>query len=161
MSESYPLPPRLAEIAADLPSVLIAFAPVPVRPRRNGWTAERQRGFILRLALSGCIAASAQAVGMSRRTAYRLRDHPGGAGFAAAWDAALRIGVDTRKDFALERAVAGEVRPVFYRGRKVGEQVHFDAGLTIAVLRARSTAPSHDEARLILNDFLGKSAGPS
>jgi len=165
MSESYPLPPRLAEVAADLPLEELAFDPVPVKARRDGWTAERQRGFIVRLALSGSIGASAQAVGMTRRNAYRLRDHPGAGSFAAAWDRAQNWGVSARQDHALERAIAGEVRPVFYKGRQVGEQVRYANGLTIAVLnmaaRDARTAPSAEQDRQILNDFLGRDAGPS
>lgn len=160
MDESYPLPPRLAEVAADLPLDELAFDPVPVKSRCDGWTPERQRGFIIRLALSGSVSASAGAVGMTKRSAYNLRDHPQAAGFAAAWDKAAGWGVSARHDHALERAVAGEVRPVFYRGRQCGEHVRFNHGLTIAVLnmaaRRDQTGPSIAEDRQILNDFLGR-----
>ncbi len=134
MAESYPLPPRLAEIAADLPLDALAFDPVPVKSRRDGWTPARQRGFIIRLALSGSVGASAAAVGMTKRSAYDLRDRPQAQSFAAAWDKAAGLGVGGRKDHALERAIAGDVRPVFYKGRRVGEHVRFSHGLTIAVL---------------------------
>jgi hypothetical protein len=134
MDESYPLPPRLAALAADLPLDELAFHPVPVKPRRDGWTPERQRGFILRLALSGSIAAAAGAVGMTGHSAHRLRRHPGAVSFAAAWDKALGWGVSARHDHALERAITGDVRPVFYKGRRVGEHVRYSHGLTIAVL---------------------------
>jgi len=162
MSESYPLPPRLAAIAADLPLNELAFDPVPVKARHDGWTAQRQRGFIVRLALSGSIAASAAAVGMTARAAYRLREHPEAGSFAAAWDKALEWGVSARHDHALERAIAGEVRPVFYRGRQVGEQVRHVHGLTMAVLNmaARdgfSGSSAETDARII-NDFLGRDA---
>lgn len=165
MEESYPLPPRLAALAADLPLDALAFAPVPVKSRRDGWTPARQRGFILRLALSGSIAASARAVGMSARNAYRLRDHPRAASFAAAWDTALGWGVDSRHDHALEHSIAGDVRPVFHKGRRVGEHVRFSHGLTVAVLnmamRANGAALGGDEAGLILNDFLEPNQGRS
>lgn len=159
MDESYPLPPRLAALAADLPLDELAFDPVPVKGRRDGWSPERQRGFILRLALSGSVAASAGAVGMSKRSAYTLRARPEAASFAAAWDKAASWGVGARMDFALERAIAGDVRPVFYRGRRCGERVQYSHGLTIAVLnmaaRDGSAAGAAEESRLILNDFLG------
>ena len=47
--------------------------PVPVRPRHDGWTPERQYGFIDALAQSGCVAEAARSVGMSVEDAYRLR----------------------------------------------------------------------------------------
>jgi hypothetical protein len=72
MDESLRLPPRLAAILEDLPLEELAFTPVPVKPRRDGWTPERQLAFILRLALLGGVAAAAKAVGMSRESAYRL-----------------------------------------------------------------------------------------
>ena len=72
----------------DLPDGLLDFAPVPRRYRHNGWTPERQLAFILRLALLGGVSAAAKAVGMSRESAYRLREHPGAESFAAAWDKA-------------------------------------------------------------------------
>lgn len=135
MDESLRLPPRLAALLEDLPLDELAFAPVPVKPRRDGWTAARQKAFILRLALGGCVASAAKAVGMSRESAYRLRGHPGGAGFSSAWDKALGWGRSHAADLALDRAVNGEVRAVYYRGRKVGEYVRHDNRLLIAALR--------------------------
>ncbi|HYG47975.1 MAG TPA: hypothetical protein VD846_08535 [Allosphingosinicella sp.] len=76
MDESLRLPPRLAAILEDLPLEELAFVPVPVKPRSDGWTPARQLAFILRLALLGGVAAAAKAVGMSRESAYRLRGHP-------------------------------------------------------------------------------------
>lgn len=133
-SDPFPLPPRLAELAQDLPHGLLRFKPAPGRARRDGWTAERQRAFIVRLALCGSVNAAAQAVGMTRRSAYKLLERPGAESFAAAWETALGCGRQSRLDHAIEHALLGEVRPVFYRGRKCGERVRFREGLTIAVL---------------------------
>ena len=132
MSDS--LPPRLAAILDDLPLEELAFTPVPVKPRRDGWTAERQQAFILRLALCGSVAVAAQAVGKNRVSAYRLRDHPQAASFAAAWDKAIGWGRDRTLDLAMERALCGEIRPVFYRGVKRGEYVRHDNRLMMSVL---------------------------
>jgi len=133
-SDAFPLPPRLAASLDDMPLEELAFTPVPVRARRDGWTPAAQQGFILRLAICGCVTRSAAGVGKTRKSAYRLRDHAGARSFAAAWDKAIGWGRDARVDHAIERAVHGEVRPYYYRGRKCGEHVRYHHGLTIAVV---------------------------
>ena len=65
------------------------FDPVPLRVRTDGWTPERQREFIRLLHVRRNVGKAAQAVGMSRRSAYRLRERPGAESFAAAWDSAF------------------------------------------------------------------------
>ena len=136
MAEFFPLPPRLQVILADLPLDRLAFAPVPVRARHDGWTPARQVAFIHRLALSGSPGAAARAVGMTRESAYRLRARPGAAGFAAAWDEALGWGESRAVDLGMERAIRGEAVPVMYRGRRVGTRRRYDNGLLIATLNA-------------------------
>jgi hypothetical protein len=54
--------------------------------RHDGWTEERKAAFVAALEHGGTIAAAAASVGMSRRSAYRLRARPDGAAIAAAWD---------------------------------------------------------------------------
>jgi hypothetical protein len=143
MDESLRLPANLAAILEDLPLHELAFVPVPVRPRSDGWTPQRQLAFILRLALIGGVAAAAKAVGMSRESAYRLRQHPGGASFAAAWDKAQGWGRGRAVDLGLDRAILGEKRGVYYRGRKIDEYVRQDNRLIIAALN-RLPPPAAD-----------------
>lgn len=119
----------------------LAFEPVPVKPRHDGWTVERQRGFILRLAICGCVSKSAEGVGMSAKSAYRLRERAGAESFAAAWDRALGWGRDRIADLAIERALLGETRPIYYRGRKVGENVRYDNRLMTALLNGERGIP--------------------
>jgi hypothetical protein len=142
MDESLRLPPDLAAILEDLPLEELAFVPVPVKSRRDGWTAARQLAFILRLALIGGVAAAAKAVGMSRESAYRLRGRPGAASFAAAWDKAQGWGRGRAADLGMDRAIHGEKRGVFYRGRKVGEYVRHDNRLLIAALNRLPPMPA-------------------
>ena len=66
-----------------------AFHPVPVGPRKDGWTPTRQAAFIGLLAQTRSVEGACRAISMGRESAYRLRKRPGAAGFAAAWDAAL------------------------------------------------------------------------
>lgn len=65
------------------------YQPVPLAPRCNGWTAERQRGFLAALAGTGSVALACERVGMAKRSAYRLRARPDAAAFAQGWNAAL------------------------------------------------------------------------
>jgi hypothetical protein len=109
-------------------SDLLAFTPVPLRARRDGWTAKKQYFFILGLARGFTVARAAGLLGLSRKTAYELRRKPGGAGFAAAWDAAVERArvrriegrIEARAASLVERGLHGEWVPRLYRGRLVG-----------------------------------------
>ncbi len=102
-----------------------AFHPVPVSPRRDGWTPERQAAFIGYLAQTRCVTRAARMVGKDKTSAYRLRKRPGAAGFAAAWDVALGRGrscvtLSSAKSTGLcagYRLQAGLAQVVMYRGR--------------------------------------------
>jgi hypothetical protein len=130
------LPPRLIALLEDMPLEELAFTPVPVRARHDGWTVERQKWFILRLALGGCVSVAARGVGMTRKSAYRLRDRPGAESFAAAWDRAQGWGRDRTVDVSLERSLCGERMPIVRNGRVVGEVHRHDNRLAMAVLNA-------------------------
>jgi hypothetical protein len=136
MVDSLALPPRLLAVLQDMPLEELAFTPVPVKPRHDGWTVERQKWFILRLALGGCVSVAARGVGMTRRSAYRLLDRPGSEGFAAAWGKALGWGQDRTLDKSLERSLLGERVPIVRDGRVVGERHRYDNRLSFAVLNA-------------------------
>lgn len=136
MTDSLALPPRLLALLEDLPLEQLAFTPVPVRARHDGWTVERQKWFILRLALCGCVSAAARGVGMSRKSAYRLLDRPGSESFRAAWGKALGWGQDRTLDRGMERALVGERVPIVRDGRVVGERHRFDNRLIMTVLNA-------------------------
>ena len=68
----------------------IHFKPVQLKARHDGWTSARQIRFIEELSASRCIARACKAVGMSRESAYKLRDRPEATSFRLAWKAALR-----------------------------------------------------------------------
>ena len=122
----------------DSPDETIAFTPVPqMRQRRDGWSADRQRRFIDLLAQIGLVAVCARAVGMSPKSAYALRRRPGAETFALAWDEAVGLGRCRAEAEAIDRAIKGERRPIFYRGRQVGERTVYNDKLLIAVLRAK------------------------
>ncbi len=113
------------------------FAPVPVAPRHDGWTPERQIAFIEALAQSACVAEAAAAVGMSRASAYALRARPDAAAFRSAWDFALDYAVHLLGEAVLSRALHGVARPVFFQGEQIGERRFYDERLAMFVLRYR------------------------
>jgi hypothetical protein len=89
------------------------WVPVRRRPRRDGWTEEKQRRFIEALADTGLVNAAAAAVGMSRESAYTLRRSPHGAAFARASDAARHYAGGPLEDIAFERAIEGVEHNVY------------------------------------------------
>lgn len=98
-----------------------AYRPVALRPRHDGWTAARQRLFLTTLAETGCVTAAAEAVGLTPRSAYRLRAHPKGAAFARAWDKAQIAGGHRLLGIAFDRAINGSSRTVWKNGELVCE----------------------------------------
>jgi hypothetical protein len=100
--------------------VPLDFAPVPRRYRHDGWTPERQKAFIEALADTGCVDRAARMVNMAQANCYTLRRAPGAEGFRRAWDAALDFGVKRLKDIAFERAIEGQLVPVFVGGKLLG-----------------------------------------
>ena len=105
-----------AEAKPPLPE----FTPVPRRYRHDGWTPERQKAFIEALADCGSVTRAAGMVNMAQANCYALRRSPGAEEFRRAWDAALDFGLKRLKDIAFERAVEGELIPVFVAGKLMG-----------------------------------------
>ncbi len=107
-----------------------AFHPVPLRARRDGWSARRQAAFIGLLMQEKSVSRAADMVERSRMSAYRLRRRPGAQEFAAVWDMILHgVMVDmaqvtraARKvtpGLIWEHAQTGTIRPLMFRGRFV------------------------------------------
>lgn len=118
---------------------LLDFVPVPRRcQRHDGWTPERQKGFIAALADSGSVKSACLAVNMASEGAYQLRRHPEAAGFAKAWQAALALGVQRLEDIAMERALNGVEVPVYSYGKLVGTRVVHNDRLLMFLLRSLS-----------------------
>lgn len=114
------------------------FAPfVHVAPRRNSITPDKQRRFIATLAATGIVSQAALSIGASLEALYKLRHRVGAEDFARAWDAAVERGYSRLEDCALERAIAGEERPVVSRGKVVATWTHHNTGLLMFLLRAR------------------------
>jgi hypothetical protein len=130
----------MADDASQEPSrTLPAFTPVPrLCERHDGWTPERQQGFIEALADYGSVRAAANSVGLAPEGAYRLRRQPGAEEFAAAWEAALDHGIRRIEDVAMERALNGVEVPVYSYGKLVGTRVVYNDRLLMFMLRNRA-----------------------
>jgi hypothetical protein len=101
--------------------------PTPAHPERhNQWTPERMSGFLRELAACQNVSQAARSVGMSRQSAYKLRDRLADKAFALAWEVALESGLQQLAHALMDRAVNGEEVAVFYQGEQVGTQRKFD-----------------------------------
>lgn len=127
------------------------FAPVPMQRRRaKGWTPENQQLFIAMLAETGSVTVAARCIGLSARSAYKLREKEGAEGFAMVWEEALEIGVSQARDLILERWRNGRLAPRWYRGKIVGYSEKFNDRALIAALlsyrREAAAGPSRQES---------------
>jgi hypothetical protein len=79
---------------------------------------------------------AAEEAGIGRSTAWLWRKND--PQFAAAWDEAVAEGVDRLEDEAHRRAVEGyNPRPVYHKGRKVGEIREYSDSLLGLLLKSR------------------------
>ncbi|MDD3798766.1 MAG: hypothetical protein PHE36_06260 [Novosphingobium sp.] len=125
---------------ASIASPSAASQQQAVDPSHHGsgrWTPERQARFLRHLGATHSVSAAARAVGMSRQSAYQLRNRLKGEPFDAAWTAAFRTQCDRLAEAALERARNGVEVPYYYKGELVGTHRVFNERLTLALLSMR------------------------
>lgn len=80
---------------------------VPDATRYDGWTAEKQKRFLIALSRGHNISQACDIVDMSRQSAYALRTSARGAAFRLGWDAALLHARDVLADELMDRAFNG------------------------------------------------------
>lgn len=131
-----------------------------VDPRHDGWSPYRQRDFLNALARGFSVTRAAAMVGMSRQSAYALRESARGAAFALGWDAALLRARDVLADTLIDRAFNGVRETVTQDdGRTVTRHRHDNrlALQMLARLDKRADAACTDTgaaaARLAAADF--------
>lgn len=113
------------------------WVPVLRKRRPDGWSPQKQRGFIEALADTGSVTAAARMVGMSITSCYRLRRAPGAEDFAAAWEAAIAQAALALVDVAFDRALNGVEEAVLDRdGQAVGLRRRYNDRLLMFLLRA-------------------------
>lgn len=139
-----------ARLPRSRKSPLPDFTPVPRQTaRHDGWTPERQRGFIDALADTGSVKAAAHRVNMTPEGAYLLRRHPDGASFRKAWEAALALGIQQLEDIAMERAHHGTEVPVYSYGKLIGSRVVHNDRLLMFLLRNRAPTRFASDGRVL------------
>jgi hypothetical protein len=102
--------------------------------RSARFDAEAREKFLTELRRRGNVADAVRAAGFGRTCAYEHRQAD--PAFAAAWDLAVEEAADGLEAEAWRRAVEGTARPVYHRGREVGEVREYSDTLLVHLLKA-------------------------
>ena len=129
--------PKKAKAPRKLPSAkLPADPPRPQtkgstqrRQKHTAWTRKKMADFLRELAASQSVSQAARSVGMSRQSAYRLRNRVKETPFDLGWEVALEMGYGQLAQALMDRAVNGEEIPHYYKGELVGTHRRYDNGL--------------------------------
>ena len=115
---------KIIDDVADIvpPPQIPEFVPVPTRKHRVGWTAERQRTFIERLAVTGDVGEACALAGLSSSSFYRLCNKAGADSFVAACRAAKVLASTRGSAIAWDRAINGRVERFYKDGELVMER---------------------------------------
>jgi AcrR family transcriptional regulator len=104
-------------------------------------TKAKQAQFCELVAAAYSVTYAAAAIGVNRRTVYRLRDRD--EEFRAAWDDAWEAGADVVSDEIRRRAIEGWTEPIASGGKIVGEVRKFSDRLL--ELEAKRRRPEYRE----------------
>ncbi|WP_051189890.1 hypothetical protein [Laribacter hongkongensis] len=118
-------------------------------------TPEKEARFLEVLADTANVSAAAKAIRMARPYLYELKAKD--KRFAAAWDKAVTYGTAALEDEAVRRACVGTLRPVFYKGVKVGSIREYSDTLLIFLLKARDP---DKYAERVKKELTGPGGGP-
>jgi hypothetical protein len=121
--------------------------------RHDGWTGERIAAFLEVLADTGIVTEACRAAGMSRDSAYSLRNRD--PVFAAALRAAQLKARPHVADGILERSITGTVEHYYRDGVLVGERRHYESWLALAVLQRLDKQAAEDRAEGSLSARIG------
>jgi hypothetical protein len=100
--------------------------------RRDGWTPFARKLFLSTLAETGRVTRAAHYAGMSKQSAYNLRNRD--PVFAAGWDAASHLARQPMADEFAEQSLDGVTETITRNGEVVAERRRHDSRLSIAVL---------------------------
>jgi len=124
-----------AEAAAGSPH--LHEVPPPDGARHDGWTGAKQAAFLRCLAATHCVSEAARSVGMSRQSAYQLRNRLKGEPFDVAWQSAFRRQYDALAEAVVERAINGVEVPHFFKGELIHTSRRYDERAAVALLALR------------------------
>lgn len=102
------------------------------KSRRDGWTPFARRVFLTTLAETGRITFACQCAGLSKQSAYALRNRD--QLFAAGWEAACFLARNPIADTLLEQSAEGVTETITRNGEVVAERHRYDPRLSVAVL---------------------------
>jgi hypothetical protein len=139
---------------------VIAFTPVPLRRRADGWPPELQLRFIVALSRGLAPGEAARSVGKNRQNAYALRKREGAESFAAAWDSVVAYARQVRVEARAPepRSASGASSPgmaPFTRPAASEREAIAERGA-----EAMKRAPSQAAARRALDEMLDALYGP-
>lgn len=77
------------------------------KPRHNEWTRQKMVLILRELAATQSVAAAASHVGVSRTSAYNLRNKLPGTPLALGWEVALEMGMHQLAHAVMDRALNG------------------------------------------------------
>lgn len=117
-----------------------------LRPERLSTPRRRQAAFLVHFARCRSVVEAAARTGVDRRTVQRWRkEYP-------LFDRKCRDIVEARRRQAVESVVLAadhvEIRPVFYRGKKIGEYAKRDRGLALYLLKQADAAALREEQQI-------------
>ena len=117
------------------------------KPRPHEWTRAKMAEFLRELAATQSVPEAARAVGMSRQSAYGLRNRLAGTPFSLGWEVALEAGLHQLHHAVMDRAVNGVEVPHYYHGKLVGTSRRYDNRLASWVLGNTWKVGRHQVAR--------------
>ncbi|HEX8226103.1 MAG TPA: hypothetical protein VF605_20035 [Allosphingosinicella sp.] len=132
------------------PADRLAFEPVPLRYREDGFTPEKQRAYVEALADCGIAREAAARVGLTEQAINRARRRSDARSFDDACEAAHLFGARRIRSTVWERAIEGTVKGRYYHGELIAEErVHDNRLLTylygkVEHLLARDEKKSRD-----------------
>jgi len=92
------------------------------------------------------VSAAAKKAGVPRSTAYDW--YKADEEFAAAWDDAVEVAVDSLEKEAWRRARDGVLKPVYQKGEKVGQVREYSDQLMVTLLKAHRPEKYRDRQQL-------------
>ncbi|MEG8044475.1 hypothetical protein O6V14_06550 [Sphingomonas faeni] len=130
----HPVPPQAEAQADNAPRAYIPATPTRYTQRSDGWTPDRQRGFLERIAEGATVDEASASVGLSPGAAYTLRRRAAGAAFALGWDAAKLVARPIVAETLFLRAIAGQTERVTRPDGEVIERHRYDNRLAMSLL---------------------------